>query len=54
MERRRPCWREQGLSSLFFLRNQEFANVLVKQMSSSWKTGLKIENSRRQTEICSN
>lgn len=37
-----------------FLRNREFANVLVKQMSSSWKTGLKIENSKHRTEICCN
>lgn len=37
-----------------FLRNQKVAKVLVKQMLSSWKTGLKIENRKQQAEICCN
>ena len=29
-----------------------FANVLVKQVSSSLRTGLKMENSKHQVRIC--
>lgn len=46
--------RTRAALPIFFLRNQELASVLVKQMSGSCKTGLKLENSKQQAEICCN